>query len=717
MILIASLGACALDQKFPVPASGNVTLPLEEYNHLTELAAHPPKPDATPFPHILKSAFLNLHVNPESVSGVIQIDGEVLAKGERKVPLVSGMIVLDAQQRGKDLPLEQESGTHLALLSGPGEFSVTLDAAVPLSIETGRASFNLPVPAAGAARLVLAVPGDQTQVVITPGIITARSSQNGQTIIEATLVPGQNASVWWASRLKSSATPSSPKEVRFLSEVRSLVSVSEADLVLAALLQVTVVQGEPAEFRLQCPQGYELTGASGATLLSSDLQANRVELKVGDATVRTHEFLITLVKANTNITKAEVPLITFEKTQRETGEVLVEGDGAMELTATEKGGLRRMDLKETSPYLRSLSRATLQAAFQYQKRPAETPAVALEWVRFADSRVLSAVAQHAEITTLITSEGRSLTEIKLNLKNQSQPFLKVALPAGATILSAEVAGEKVKPVEGSDGSRVPLLRPGFRPAGAYVVSFVILNPEASFAKKGTAALALPSMDIPIGQMNWEVFLPQQFKVANFSGDAAPAHLFPVDGEGAARLGAVTSVIDNPGPNQLGGVVTDPSGAVVTNARITVTQGSLKYTAITGPNGRWAISGLPSGTVNIWVESPGFQSNTRNLRYDSERGSELKQTLNIGSVSETVEVTVQSSPIAGRVMAPPPPREAPKDTPSQDTSASTNVADLQKKVVGVLPIAINIPRTGNSYRFLRTLVVDEETKLGFAYTRR
>ena len=251
-----------------------------------------------------------------------------------------------------------------------------------------------------------------------------------------------------------------------------------------------------------------------------------------------------------------------------------------------------------------------------------------------------------------------------------------------------------------------------------MVSFVILNPEASFAKKGTAALALPRMDIPIGQMNWEVFLPQQFKVANFSGDAAPAHLFPVDGEGAARLSAVTSVIDNPGPNQLGGVVTDPSGAVVTNARITVTQGSLKYTAITGPNGRWAIPGLPSGTVNIRVESPGFQSNVRNLRYDSERGSELKQTLNIGSVSETVEVTAQSSPIAGRVMAPPPPpREAPKDTPSQDTSASTNVADLQKKVVGVLPIAISIPRTGNSYRFLRTLVVDEETKLGFAYTRR
>ena len=36
----------------------------------------------------------------------------------------------------------------------------------------------------------------------------------------------------------------------------------------------------------------------------------------------------------------------FTGAQRETGEVLVEGVGAMELIATESGGLRRMDVRE-----------------------------------------------------------------------------------------------------------------------------------------------------------------------------------------------------------------------------------------------------------------------------------------------------------------------------------------------------------------------------------
>ena len=103
----------------------------------------------------------------------------------------------------------------------------------------------------------------------------------------------------------------------------------------------------------------------------------------------------------------------------------MEGTGAMELTATEGGGLKRMDLKEVNPYLRSLARFPLQAAFRYHRQPTEIPTLALEWTRFPDSTVLAAVAEHAVVTTLVTVEGRTLTEVKLTVKNQAQPFLKV----------------------------------------------------------------------------------------------------------------------------------------------------------------------------------------------------------------------------------------------------------------------------------------------------
>jgi hypothetical protein len=282
---------------------------------------------------------------------------------------------------------------------------------MPLTIETGRASFHLPAPVAGAVRMTLSVPGEQTLVSISQGLITKRASGQGRTTIDATLVPGQTANVWWAARL-SAPVAAAPKEVRFLSDVKTLISVSEAELTLAALAEITVVQGEPDRFEVQAPDGYELTGATGATLASSDVQPKSIVLHVNSSAARKHQFLLTMVRAVTEA-KAEVPLVSFTGAQRETGEAVVEGEGAVELTAKELGGLRRMDLKETSPYLRSLARAPLHAAFRYQKRPAETPALALEWVRFPDSAVLSAVAQQAAVTSLVTSEGRSLTEVSL----------------------------------------------------------------------------------------------------------------------------------------------------------------------------------------------------------------------------------------------------------------------------------------------------------------
>src|SRR3989440_6185885 len=402
MLVLPGFAAAADDAAPPpVPSSGNVTLPLDEYNRLLELASKPTrKPDTPPVPYTVKRADLKFHVANESVQGTVQLQGEILHKGATKIPLTTGMAILDASQEGKGLPLELENGTHTAVLTGPADFAVTLDAGLPLSIEAGRASFNLPVPSAGSVRLALVVPGDHTNVRISPGIITSRSSEKGQTAIEATLVPGQPTNIWWTTR--ETATPAVPKEVRFLSDVKTLVSVSEADIRIAALADITVVQGEPSQFQIEVPAGFQITGATGASVESSEVESGVLTLKVAGPAQRSHQFLIAMEKSIT-ATKADAPFLSFKNAQRETGEVLVEGAGTIELSATESGALKRMDFKEMNPYLRSLARFPMQAPFRYHKQPSEKPALALEWTRFPDSSVLAAVAERAVVTTLRTT--------------------------------------------------------------------------------------------------------------------------------------------------------------------------------------------------------------------------------------------------------------------------------------------------------------------------
>jgi hypothetical protein len=415
---------------------------------------------------------------------------------------------------------------------------------------------------------------------------------------------------------------------------------------------------------------------------------------------------------------AEIAPVSFTGAQRETGEIVVEGEGTMELTAKEAGGVKRMDGKEASAYLRSMAHQSMQAAFRYHVTPGESPRLALEWTRFPETNLLAAVAQSATVTTLVTSEGRSLTEVKLSVRNRQQPFMKVALPAGASIVSADVGGEAVKPVLGADGSRVPLLRAGFRPADAYSVSFVIMHSGAPFARKGGSELALPKMDVPIGLVEWEVFLPERYRVKDFGGDAVPAALLPransfdrIEQFASPQRPAKADRSVSLPPGALGGYIVDPQGGVIPGARVTVMNEQTGTTvhATTDANGRWVVVDIPPGRVQIEAESQGFKKTfRRGVEHNSGDTIHVDLTLDIGGATESV--TVMASSGYGATES----RPSARQIALQPTPTSANVANLQKRVAGVLPIPIDVPKAGNSYRFVRPLVVDEETKVTFAY---
>jgi hypothetical protein len=65
--------------------------------------------------------------------------------------------------------------------------------------------------------------------------------------------------------------------------------------------------------------------------------------------------------------------------------------------------------------------------------------------------------------------------------------------------------------------------------------------------------------------------------------------------------------------RLAGVVHDPTGAVVPNAKITVTNTGtgVKYTAKTGSEGSFYVPTVPSGEYSVQVEATGFSQTVYN----------------------------------------------------------------------------------------------------------
>src|SRR5262249_28457939 len=153
----------------------------------------------------------------------------------------------------------------------------------------------------------LVIPGDHSMVRISPGLITSRTTEKGQTTLEATLVPGQTATVWWVTGVVQ--VPVVKHEVRFLSDVKTLVTVNDEELRIAALADINVVQGDPSQFVVEMPEGYEVTGVSGATVDSSEVEKGKLIVRLNSSTPRNHEFLISMERPLKG-TKADAPFLS-----------------------------------------------------------------------------------------------------------------------------------------------------------------------------------------------------------------------------------------------------------------------------------------------------------------------------------------------------------------------------------------------------------------------
>src|ERR1700751_4805266 len=93
--------------------------------------------------------------------------------------------------------------------------------------------------------------------------------------------------------------------------------------------------------------------------------------------------------------------------------------------------------------------------------------------------------------------------------------------------------------------------------------------------------------------------------------------------------------------EITGQVVDPSGAGVPESVLTLTNTATNAarTANSNEQGLYTFPSVPPGIYNVRVEHPGFKTaNTNNVEVQVQQSLRLDLTLQIGSVSESVEVS-------------------------------------------------------------------------------
>src|SRR3989441_3114029 len=99
---------------------------------------------------------------------------------------------------------------------------------------------------------------------------------------------------------------------------------------------------------------------------------------------------------------------------------------------------------------------------------------------------------------------------------------------------------------------------------------------------------------------------------------------------------------------ISGVVHDPTGAVIPGVTVTVTNPATNFvrTAISNEAGVYNFPSLQPGRYSIRVELPGFRTITQNdIELQVQQSARLDFTLQVGQVSETIEVSGAAALIA------------------------------------------------------------------------
>jgi len=126
-----------------------------------------------------------------------------------------------------------------------------------------------------------------------------------------------------------------------------------------------------------------------------------------------------------------------------------------------------------------------------------------------------------------------------------------------------------------------------------------------------------------------VFAARSKSLLGFSSVLLSVVLFSQFASSQQTLGAIT------------GTVTDPSGAVVSDAAVKAVNiaTNLEVAAITKSNGSFVIPDLPAGTYRVTVTKDGFKTETHTqILVSGNRTTTVDTSLAVGSIGTTVEVT-------------------------------------------------------------------------------
>lgn len=503
----------------PVPEQ--VTMTLDQFLKLyEETKDRPQKPEDAPRHFALEAARYAAEVvleDGEPVSAVFT--GRFRVENLRKpgswirAPLLPGSVAIrSAKIANTDAPIALENGWYTLVTDRQDAFDVVVDFAVSVTTSEGTSGFDFELAPSGATELELSVPAsDALDFVVANAKLQSDRTVGDRRTVTATLPATGSLAVRWQREI-----PEAEKQAaRLYAEVHTLVGVGDGLLTAHVTVQDTILFAGVDALKLQIPKDMTVLDVEGAGLRDWQVGADGVlTAQLNFAAEGSYVLGIDLERVlPAGTTAADVPLVQPLGVERSKGFVGVQALGNLELDAAAYEGAAPVDVRTLPATIVGVTGQPVLLGFKYLGGAAKIP---LTIGDHEEVDVLVTLLDQADATTMFTRDGRRLTSVRYEVRNNRRQFLRLALPGGAELWSASVAGRAVQPAKSAEGNLlIPLVRSQAQGGAlaAFAVEVVYVETGAAPAGgRGTFEAELPRADAPATWVGWTVYAPKEAKV-------------------------------------------------------------------------------------------------------------------------------------------------------------------------------------------------------------
>ena len=492
-------------------------IPVDDYRVLRAKAyptEHEPEP--LPLDATLTRVDYDLHVAGDLATGRANLTVDVLKDGWVRVAVPAGLLVREARMDGKPLSLVPgaagKNGSHLsALLSHAGRSVLALDVDVPVTTSPGQESLTLPSTESGVTRASVELPRQGIDLRVSGGLLSDKSESPEQTRWLAYGRGNEPLTFTWRRKVEDHHIE---LPLRMRGSLTQLTSLGEDSTFLYAETAIEVVQGAAREVRIQVPEKATINQVSGAMVADWEIKNGELAVTFLEPIEHNARFVISGEARLPRDGVIDIPLLRLMNAERDMGGVAVEILGAGEIKSQKAEGMEDADATDLGEMVASRQSPALVAFRARSGEAGAARSLSVNVARYDQQAVLMANVEEARYQVLMSADGKELVQARYAIRNNQRNFVKVTLPAGATVWSATLGGTPVRPGQAPDGSLLlPLEKSrGGEDAPAFVVEILYLTKAGAWDDKGQEKLTLPALDLPVSRTGMLLYYPPMFKV-------------------------------------------------------------------------------------------------------------------------------------------------------------------------------------------------------------